>query len=88
MKNRFQKGDILQPIPGKKTSYYNLLKDLKSVEVMDVYNQSYSKYVMRVKILEGSSGHYQGQYRKGEYIQVYNDAFEYLVQGEQAYEIF
>lgn len=87
---KFKKGDILIPI---KTgiSNYHILKNLEKVEVLNAdICPSYSKKLISVKILKGYITHANSynNYREGQVVNLYEDAFSLEYDESTDYSIF
>lgn len=83
----FKVGDILSPIKGKKTSNDYRIEKLLEVEVLYISKPSYGKTYILVKIIKGNcTDNYRSNYKKGNNISVYTDAFELISEREPEYE--
>lgn len=88
---KFKVGDKIKPTNEAKSSNYLILKELKTLIIVDNGQYSnYSKRPIRAKIVEGkcTNNHNYSNYYKGDTITVYDDAFELLVPEEEDYEIY
>jgi len=85
---KFKNGDLIRPIPGKKTSREIKLSKLIKLEVLRVDPESYGKRELHVKIREGSTSTTYRNYKPGDTISIYEDAFELCDPAEPEYEIF
>jgi len=85
---KFKEKDRIKPIQGKLTSNGVRLKNLIEIEVVTVFHSSYGKRELKVKIIEGSASTAYGNYRKGEFTSIYEDAFELCSPKEPEYDIY
>jgi hypothetical protein len=90
MEPKFKKGDRIKPSK-KGTSNYHHLKDLIELEVINNdLNPSFSKKLIKVKILKGSTYDNLSWSFKycGDSLNVFQNAFELLIPEEDNYEIY
>lgn len=85
-KFKHKEGDIVKPLPNRKTSNSYSIDKIVSAQVMRINN----KYAMTIKILEGSVTYMYGgsRYNKGNELTIYQDAFEPTVKSDEDYDIF
>ena len=83
----FKVGDILSPIKGKKTSNDCKIEKLLEVKVISIFQVSYGKTCMTVKIIKGNCKINNGKYYgENSNISVYTDAFQLISEREPEYE--
>ena len=85
---KFKNGDLIRPIPGKKTSCNIKLSKLVKLEIKQVKGEWCGKRELEVRIIEGSATTTYRTYGPGSTISIYEDAFELCDPVEPEYEIF
>lgn len=86
--SKLKNGDLIKPIPGKKTSCNIKLSKLIKLEVLKVKGEWCGKREIEVKIIEGSTSCTYRVYNPGDHLIIYEDAFELCEPAEPEYEIF